>query len=98
MIFNEGKKIRVEYYLDDYQKFPWDIMDLSVPMAGSVMNYLCFAISKYGADPEHKTFYTGYPTTGELISHAQTYKCQLSLSIVSYCQDCDKSQRSLHFY
>ena len=88
MYYDRGK-VRIRPLLDDPLRFPWDIMDLTYPVAGPVHSYICYALAKYQPEKQ-RSFLMGKPALFELRKFAGKYEGSLAKDIIDYVDDIEE--------
>lgn len=76
--------LRIDHLFDDYRRFPWDVLGLSVPKAGPVHSYLTSILAPWG-DDLYKEFMRALPSWREVQRAALASESQVLTEIVSYC-------------
>lgn len=57
--------LRIDYLFQDYRRFPWDVLGLTVPKAGPLHSYLCSILADF-APEDWRYFMRGLPSMREL--------------------------------
>lgn len=76
--------VNIDYFLDRIDRFPWDIMDLTLPKYGPPHSYICSAVAPY-LDPYKQMFYLARPNLNELTRFAKEDQGLTSL-IIEHCE------------
>jgi hypothetical protein len=77
--------IITSYLFDDWSKFPWDYLGMSVPMVGNVHSYLCSVLYREVA-PKYQGFMVGNPSWREVKNMARKSNESILGDIVDYCE------------
>lgn len=57
--------LKIDYLFQNYRRFPWDVLGLTVPKAGPLHSYLCSILADFASD-EWREFMRGLPSMREL--------------------------------
>lgn len=77
-----NNSVRTDYFFKEPRRFPWEIMGMSVPLAGPPHAYICKALVPYIGE-EHKGFFKGSPALFELERYGE--HSGLAEDIVRHC-------------
>ena len=98
-----GKTINIDHFLNEHRSpvaFPWDLVGLSRPVAGTLHGYLGRALAPFCKHPIEKNVLAGNPLYSQiqLIAQAMNQADPLGLSmsefIVRWCDGADKDKTS----
>lgn len=76
-------------------RFPWELMELSMPLTGSLHGYIACAIAPYYPEPL-RILLTGGFSKRELIRFSGAYEDKVFESILNHVNKCEESRSGRH--
>ena len=58
--------LKIDHLFEDYRRFPWDVLGLTVPKAGPLHSYLCSILADFAPPDDWRGFMKGLPSMREL--------------------------------